>query len=502
MPGTKKAVLLLSMVAAVTVGYSRGRGQVAFPEAAAGQTQPAESAAAGSVQQPALDFQFFRSRVEPIFLKERPGHARCYGCHILQNRGFHLVTLAAGSTNWTEEQSQRNYRSALDQVEPREPLSSRLLIHPLAPEAGGDPFHSGGRQFWSQNDPDWLTIAAWVRGAGTGAGPESSSGSTVRIYVTNSAGGTIDVVDPVKNEIVQVIRGIELPHGIAFSPDGTRIYVSDESESVLDVVDRKSGEILQKVALSARPNNIAITRDGGRVLVGIRSQPGLVDVIDTASLKRAKSIPVDGSVHNVYVTPDGKYAVSGSIENKAATVIDLSSEQAIWKIKFDRPVRPMAFDMHADGSTRRIFVQLSGFNGFAVVDFAKQAEVARITLPAQPGGFGTAEGRTGTPSHGIGVAPNGSSLWVNSTFANAVFEYSLPDLRLIGHVKLPEVHVTGRAPTGAVPEWITFTPDSKFIYVSDSAARLVSVIDTKTLKQVSAIPVGEVPKRINTLALR
>src|SRR5438552_13495179 len=95
------------------------------------------------------------------------------------------------------------------------------------------------------------------------------------------------------------------------------------TESVLDVVDRKSGKIEKKISLSARPNNLAITKDGGRVLVGIRTEPGIIDVIDATSLTRVKSIPVDGSVHNVFVTPDGKYAVSGSIENRAATVIDL-----------------------------------------------------------------------------------------------------------------------------------------------------------------------------------
>src|SRR5437899_2784304 len=165
-------------------------------------------------------------------------------------------------------------------------------------------------------------------------------------------------------------------------------------------------------------------------------------------------------------------------------------------------MRPMAFETNSDGSTRRIFIQLSGFHGFAVVDFAKRAEVARVKLPDQPGGFGIAEGRAGTPSHGIGVAPDGKSLWVNSTLANAVFKYSLPDLKLIGHSKLPLVHSAGRAPTGSVPEWITFTPDSKFVYVSDSGARMVSVIDNATLKGVATVPVGEVPKRLNTLVVR
>jgi YVTN family beta-propeller protein len=448
-----------------------------------------------------LDFQFFKTKVEPIFVKQRPGHARCYGCHTLPNRLFHLETLSPESAYWTEAQSRNNFRTAIQQVVPGDPASSRLLMHPLAPEAGGDPFHSGGRQFTSQNDPDWVAMTEWVRGARSKFDPPPLPGLIVRIYVTNSAGDTVDVIDPLTNRVVQTIRGIELPHGIAFSPDGARVYVSNESESVLDVVDRKSGEILKKVPLSARPNNLAITRDGGRVLVGIRTEPGVIDVIDTTSLVCAKSIPVDGSVHNVFVTPDGKYAVSGSIESKAATVIDLQLERAVWEVKFDRPVRPMAFETNPDGSTSRIFVQLTGLNGFAVVDFEKRAEVARIELPSQTGGFGVAEERTGTPSHGIGVAPDGKSLWINSTFANAVFKYSLPELKLVGYVTLPEVHPLGRPPTGSVPEWITFTPDSKMVYVSNSGAGSVSAIDVNVLREVATILVGEVPKRMNTLVL-
>ena len=454
-----------------------------------------------SVSAQSLDFEFFKTRVEPVFLKERSGHARCYGCHTLPNRIFRLQTLVAGNSAWTAEQSRSNFENAAKQVVPGDSSSSPLLIHALAPEAGGDAFHSGGRQFASQNDSDWIAMADWVRGARSGAPPVNTAHSGVRIYVTNSAGNTIDVIDPALNKVVQVLRGIELPHGIAFSPDGARVYVSNESEAVLDVVDRKSGEILRKAALSGRPNNIAVTTDGRHVLVGIRSDPGVVDLIDTTSLQRRKSIPVDGGVHNVYVTPDGRYAVSGSIENKAATVIDLQKEQSVWEVKFDSGVRPMAFERNPDGSTARIFVQLSGFHGFAVVDFAKRAEVARIKLPDQPGGFGIAEGRMGTPSHGIGVAPDGKTLWVNSTLANAVFAYSLPDLKLLGHVALPEVHRLTGAPTGGVPEWITFTPDSKTVYVSNSAACSVSAIDTATRKLLAVIPVGEVPKRINTLTL-
>jgi YVTN family beta-propeller protein len=448
-----------------------------------------------------LDFQIFKIAIQPIFLKERPGHARCYGCHIASNRVFRLAVLPPGIADWTDEQSRENFQSVLQLVSPGKPEGSRLLLHPLAPEAGGDAFHSGGRQFASQEDPDWIALAEWVRAGSRTDSAKPPSASTARIYVTNSAGDTLDVIDPSTNEVVQVIHGIELPHGVGFSPDGSRVYVSNESESVLDVVDRQSAKILKKVGLSGHPNNMAVTRDGTRILVGIRADPGSVDVIDANSLERSKSIPVDGSVHNIYVTPDGKYAVSGSIENKAATVIDLGNEQVAWGIKFDRGVRPMAFEANPDGSTRRIFVQLSGLNGFAVVDFAKHTEVARITVPSEPGGFGTAEERQGTPSHGIGVAPDGKSLWVNSTFANAVFKYSLPDLQLVGFSTLPVVHPLNRPASGAVPEWIAFTPNSDRVYISNSGARSLSVIDAKTLKSVAIVPVGEVPKRINTLIL-
>ena len=50
-------------------------------------------------------------------------------------------------------------------VNPGDPATSRLLLHPLAPEAGGDIFHSGGRQFRSKDDAAWKSLVQWVNGA-------------------------------------------------------------------------------------------------------------------------------------------------------------------------------------------------------------------------------------------------------------------------------------------------------------------------------------------------
>jgi hypothetical protein len=126
-------------------------------------------AASGSIAvvhgAPKLDYEYFKSRIEPIFLTKRPDHARCYVCHVESNNAFHLEKLSAGEHGWTEEQSRRNYEMTSILVNPGDPDTSRLLLHPLAPEGGGDVFHSGGRQFASKRDPAWRALAAWVNGA-------------------------------------------------------------------------------------------------------------------------------------------------------------------------------------------------------------------------------------------------------------------------------------------------------------------------------------------------
>ena len=332
--------------------------------------------------------------------------------------------------------------------------------------------------------------------------PLPALASSARIYVTNSAGDAIHVVDPATNKVVQVIKGIEAAHGINFAADGSKVYVSNESTSTLDVFDRTSGKLIKKVALSDHPNNIAVSKDGKRIFVAIAREPGAVDVVDAATLTRTKSIPVRGRLHNIYVTPDGKFLIAGSIPKKLLTVIDLATDTVAWEYLFDKGVRPMTIEANADGSTKRIFVQLSDTDGFAVIDFAKREEVARITLPDLQTGVEMDAGRAAAPSHGIGVAPDGKTLWVTSIPQNAVFAYSLANLSLLGHVALPDLKLPGRGLGGAIPNWVTFAPDGKTVYISNAGLRSVSAVDTQTMKLRAVIPVGEVPKRINTLVMR
>jgi YVTN family beta-propeller protein len=147
----------------------------------------------------------------------------------------------------------------------------------------------------------------------------------------------------------------------------------------------------------------------------------------------------------------------------------------------------MTFSANPDGTTKWIFVQLSAFNGFAVVDFATRKEIKRVKNPDLPPGRETVpEGSD--PSHGMAVTADQKTLVVCSRLNNALYTYSLPDLAPVGTTFLG----------GKGAGWVTLTPDGKTAYVANPVTNDVSVVDIKSMKEVALIPVGFVPKRNTT----
>ncbi len=315
--------------------------------------------------------------------------------------------------------------------------------------------------------------------------------ATPRVVQTNSAGDSVHVIDPETNRVVGVIEDIEVPHGVAIAKNGARIYVTDEALSTLDVVDSKTLKVTKRIPLSGHPNNLDVSMDDAKVYVAIAQAPGAVDVIDTASLANVKTIPVKGAIHNVYVTPDGKYAVAGSIPTSTINVIDTATNTVAWTLQMDAGIRPMVFTRNSDGSTKEIIVQLSNFHGFVVVDFAARKEVRRVTLPDVPEQKKETEGLQGSPSHGLAITPDGKMLWATSKYYDYVAAYSLPDLKLLKTV-----------PVGLHPEWLTIPPDGKSLYVAVAGGDETMVVDNRAMKVVATIPVGAVPKRNTSGMLR
>src|SRR5882762_1563464 len=173
--------------------------------------------------------------------------------------------------------------------------------------------------------------------------------SKLRIVQTNSAGDNVHIIDPVSNKVVGEIKGIEAPHGVAVAPDGSRIYVSEQADKTLTVVDGKTLQVTKRIPLSGNPNLVDMSPDGRWIYVAIAltwddlsdfpqikaNASGGVDVIDTASLQNVKTIPIKGGVHDLNVTPDGKYVIVGNSRGarpaaNVMSVVDTRTNEITW----------------------------------------------------------------------------------------------------------------------------------------------------------------------------
>ena len=325
----------------------------------------------------------------------------------------------------------------------------------------------------------------------------------LRIVQTNSAGDVVSIIDPATNKVVGEIKGIEGAHGITAAKDGSRIYITEEDQKTLDVIDGKTLQLTKRVPLSGVPNLVQLTPNERSLYVSITNifndlsnfpeikagPSGGVDVIDAASLEKVKTIPIRGGIHDMYVTPDGKYVVAGGARGakpptNLLNVIDTRTNEIAWTLSMSPAPSPMAISKKPDGSTDKIYAQNGRDNGFAVIDFDTHVVTSVIKFPdippAQQNPFGGP-----SPSHGIGITSDQKILVANSRLNSTLYAYSLPDLKLLGSAALG----------GRGPEWLTISPDDKTVYVANAHTNDVSVVDIQSMKEIARVPVGFSPAR-------
>src|ERR1700674_119682 len=170
-----RRIISLAVLAALGISalHAGVKGPAALPALAGPMPvqesqSSSETSGAGAQRQSPLNYEEYRTLVEAVFLKKREGGVRCYDCHSTLPPRLRLQPFLPGDSSWTEEQSRQNFEFVSQLVAPHAPLSSRLLLHPLAQAAGGDPVHAGGKFWKAQAGPEWEMLAAWVRGSSPG----------------------------------------------------------------------------------------------------------------------------------------------------------------------------------------------------------------------------------------------------------------------------------------------------------------------------------------------
>jgi YVTN family beta-propeller protein len=336
---------------------------------------------------------------------------------------------------------------------------------------------------------------------------DSYDGVAVRILQSNNAGNLHHIIDPVAQRVVGLIRGCPHAHNLTTHPDGRYYYCANEQQKTVDVFDTVTLQQVQQIKLSERPNKIVVNKKYRKIYAGIRNRAdgrALVDVIDIDTHTLIKSIQMHHPVHNTYVTPDDNVVLaglSGDVEPGEPTIqaIDPKTDEIVWGLELTghqqygrthHEVRPMAFEANPDGSTKRMFAQATGINGIWVIDWATRKTERILFPPPLPPWQQNADGIQSGDMHGLEVLPDRSAVWASSRLDSRIYGWTLPDLKYIGAVEV-----------GPTANWMTPTPDSRYMYVAISGADHTIAVDLQKLAIVAKIKTGARPARISTAIL-
>ena len=312
----------------------------------------------------------------------------------------------------------------------------------------------------------------------------AASSQNVRLYVDNSEGDDVSVIDLKTLNTVNEIHLADKVHGLAIQRDGRRLFATIESDNTLRVVDTATNNIIATIKLTGRPNQCAVTPDGHYVAVPIVDKD-VVDIVDVQQQKVVKTLPVS-KPHNAFNAGSNRYLFVSAMGTSQINIIDLTTMAYSAKVSVGGIPRP--YVVTPDGTT--MYVAVTDLHGFMKVEVAS-GNIQRVAMPAENH---TPKQRPFEPSntltHGLALTPDGTELWVTSLLDNSLYVYEVKANK-----------ITGRVPVGDGPNWVTFSPDGKYVCVSNTGTNDVSIIDVQTRREVKRVKVGKAPKRIVAAAL-
>jgi YVTN family beta-propeller protein len=315
-------------------------------------------------------------------------------------------------------------------------------------------------------------------------GAEPAKGIRQKLYVTNSAGDDVTVVDVATNKPIGRIVVGPHPHGIAAPASQDVIYVTIEGARPGELVwiDPYTDKVTRRMAIGPAPNQLAVTPNGK--FAYIPASDGYYEVVDLAQAKIIARIETGGRPHNTVCSADGKHMYLAPMgDPHKVTVVDVATHTPVGTIAFGDVVRPIALSL----DEKRLYAEVDGLVGIEVADVDARKRIHRITAELTE-----AARQEPSRSHGLGIRPDQKEVWEADVEHHEVHVYD---------VTADKPRQIATVPIGSQVYWLTFRPDGKTCYVSARGNGEVAAIDTQTKQIVDRIPVGKAPKRLIVVTL-
>jgi YVTN family beta-propeller protein len=300
-----------------------------------------------------------------------------------------------------------------------------------------------------------------------------------KLYVTNSAGNDVTIIDCATNKPIGRIEVGPHPHGIAVPAAQDIIYVTVEGTrpGQLLWIDPRTDKITRRIKIGPAPNQLAVTPDGK--FAYIPASDGYYEVVDLARAEIIKRIFTGGRPHNTVCSADGKRMYLAPMgKPKRVTIVNVATHEPAGEIPFSSVVRPVAVSK----DEKRFYAEVDGLVGIEVADVASRKMIHRI-----PAELSEENKKKGSRSHGLGIRPDQKEVWECDVNHHEVHVYDVTG-------DMPRQIAT--IPIGSQVYWLTFHPNGKICYVAARGNGEVAAVDTQTKKIVARIPVGKEPKRL------
>ena len=306
-----------------------------------------------------------------------------------------------------------------------------------------------------------------------------------KLYVANSAGHDIHVIDTATNQVIQRVDVGPQPHGLVAAAGGERLFITIENtkgdEGELLWFDPIRDKVTRRMKIGPRPNQLACTPDGK--LAYIPCDDACWWVVDAVKGEVITRIATGGRPHNTLCSADGKRMYLGPKGSYHVLIAGTRSHQLLGEIPLSDAPRPIAISQ----DETRLYANVDTLIGFEVADIPSRRVIHRVEAKVPSELLGTT-----SRSHGIGLTPDEKELWMCDVFHDRTYVFDLT-------VEPPKQVATIEMRGGGY--WMCFTPDGKFCYISERIGNTVAVIDTATRQTVARIAVGRVPKRVLVVTL-
>ena len=308
-----------------------------------------------------------------------------------------------------------------------------------------------------------------------------------QLWVTNAFGDDVHVFEVGTWKLLKTIKVGPNPHGISATADGKTVHIALENfggkEGELLWLDAVSGDIQGRVKVGPKPNENECTPDGKWIYVPC--EDGQYWVVDGEHKKVVAKIMTGGRPHNTTISADGKRMyLSPMGAPKKVTIVDVEAgHKVIGEIPFDNSVRPPAISQ----DEKLFFQNIDGLVGFQVADIVSRKVIKTVAEKM-------ADDKKDVPtrSHGLCVRPDQKEIWSCNVEHESlhVHEMTSGNYDETARIKMP-----GRI------YWVTFSPDSKWGFVSVRSKQQVAVIDCHTKEIVKLLDAGKEPKRTQVIVV-